>query len=386
MEELIFNSELKNNFFVNNFGKNYLYKENLIKNSQNIMSLDILSEALSNRSFWNNKNFLMMLDRKLIKYAEYSSLHLETSGNVLRPDVNKVQDWISKGASIILNEIDKLNFKLINIASQLQVLTGGRCQGNLYFSMENRQAFGPHCDEHDVFAIHFEGEKVWNIYENIERDPINHPIFKYDSNERIKRAGKIIDQVTLKPGDLLYLPRGQYHDALASKNGAMHIAFGLTYFKPIDLMAVIWEKFILNDFMRKDINQNSSKEELKIILKKLSNELENIINTEETNNIAHNSIKKWSYELKDYSLKKTISEGRKYKVSKTIKIEKNSQGAFLISGKDRVNIPNLYTGITEYILQQDFITHRSVSLHLNKLNEQVIKECIEKLSNMKVIY
>ena len=30
-----------------------------------------------------------------------------------------------------------------------------------------------------------------------------------------KKDGKIIDQVILKPGYLLYLPRGQYNDALA---------------------------------------------------------------------------------------------------------------------------------------------------------------------------
>ena len=71
--------------------------------------------------------------------------------------------------------------------------------------------------------------------------------------KELKELENLIDQVTLKPGDLLYIPRGQYHDALASKNGAIHVAFGLTYFKPIDLMSSIWEKFILNDFMRKDI-------------------------------------------------------------------------------------------------------------------------------------
>ena len=32
------------------------------------------------------------------------------------------------------------------------------------------------------------------------------------------KSGKIIDQVLLKPGDLIYLPRGHFHDALASKN------------------------------------------------------------------------------------------------------------------------------------------------------------------------
>ena len=64
----------------------------------------------------------------------------------MRPDSEKVQNWVSKGASIILNDIDKANSGLINISNQLQDLTNGRCQGNLYFSMQSRQAFGPHCD------------------------------------------------------------------------------------------------------------------------------------------------------------------------------------------------------------------------------------------------
>jgi len=235
----IFKEKLNKDFISNNFGKQYLYNKDFLQNTSSIMSLDILNEVLSMSSNWNNHNFVMMLDKERIKYNEYSSLSLEVSGQFMRPDPEKVQNWVSKGASIILNDIDKANSGLINISNQLQDITNGRCQGNLYFSMQSRQAFGPHCDVHDVFAIHFEGEKVWNIYENIENNPINHPLFKYSPEERIKKAGRLIDQITLKPGDLLYLPRGQYHDALASKSGSIHIAFGLTYFKPIDLMGVI---------------------------------------------------------------------------------------------------------------------------------------------------
>ena len=385
MDQFIFDDTFKKPFFLNNFGKKYIYKEKLINNFHNVMSIKILNELLSNRTFWNNKNFLMKLDTKTIKYSDYSSMHLETSGNILRPDVDMVQDWLSRGASIVLNEIDKTSTALINLASEFQNLTQGRCQGNLYFSMDSRQAFGPHCDEHDVFAVHFEGEKIWNIYENIELNPINHPIFKFDSEERIKRAGKLIDQVTLKPGDFLYLPRGQYHDALASKNGAIHIAFGLTYFKPIDLMSVIWEKMILNDFMRQDINQNITKHEFNNVLKKISKELENIINTEETNEKAFNSMKNWSYKLKNYSLKKIISEGRKYKVSKIVKIEKTGKDSFLVSGKDKVSIPSIYSEVTDYILKNEFITYESVSSRFNKLDKQIISDCIEKLNSMKVI-
>ena len=385
MNNNIFSEDFKEEFFSNNFSKKYVYKESLIKNFSNIMSLNILNEILSIRSNWNNKNFIMMLNKKPIKYSDYSSLNLEVSGNILRPDVNKVQSWVSKGASIILNEIEQINSELINTVNQLQNITKGRCQGNLYFSMESNQAFGPHCDEHDVFAIHFEGEKVWNIYENIEKNPINHPLFKYNADERIKRAGKLINQVTLKPGDLLYLPRGQYHDALASKNGSIHIAFGLTYFKPIDLMSVIWEKLILNDFMREDIKINASKEELENTLKRLSKELESIIKTDETNEILSNCINNWPYDIKDYTLKKIISEGRRYKVSKSIKIEKIGKEAYLINGKERVNVPSNYLELTDYILKQESITYKSLSFQYKYLPENLIRECIHKLNIMQVI-
>ena len=167
MNTNIFDETFNKDFFLNNFGKKYLYKKDIIRNHSKIMSLDILNEILSIRTNWNNKNFIMMLDRKPINYSEYSSLFLETAGKFLRPDVDKVQNWISRGSSIVLNEIDSMNTGLMSVANELQSLTGGRCQGNLYFSMQSHQVFGPHCDEHDVFAIHFEGEKIWNIYENI---------------------------------------------------------------------------------------------------------------------------------------------------------------------------------------------------------------------------
>ena len=65
--------------------------------------------------------------------------------------------------------------------------------------MQNRQAFGPHFDTHDVFALHCDGEKTWNIYETLADNPINHPIFKPSLEERTIAAGKIIDQVYMKP-------------------------------------------------------------------------------------------------------------------------------------------------------------------------------------------
>lgn len=386
MSKEIFKEPLGNNhFFSNNFRKKYLHKREFINDANSVVSLEILDDMLSKSNIWNNKNFKMMLDQKTLNFNDFSSLSIDITGSNNRPDVDKVQKLVSKGASIILNDIEKYNTNLLKISDELQRLTQGRCQGNLYFSMASHKAFGPHFDLHDVFAFHFEGEKLWNIYENIEDSPINHHFFHISSEERIKRAGKLVEQVTLKPGDLLYIPRGQYHDALASKNGAIHVAFGLTYFKPIDLMSSLWEKFILNDFMRQDIQLNPNKNDLKEILDKFSKEIADIITSEDTLEILNTNINNWPYKIKEYSIKSLVLEGIRYDVDKSVRFEKKDDKSFLISGKNSVEVPKQYCDLTQYILDREFVTDRLILTEFKNTSKEIITECIENLTNMKVL-
>ena len=385
MNNNLLKQQLGDDFFKENFGKKYLYKPNTINNYKDIMNLDILNKMLSIKNIWNSKNFIMMLDKNIINFIEFSSKNLDITGNNLRPDINKVQKLISKGASVILNDIEKHNPELSSLANSFQIMTHGRCQGNLYFSMESHQAFGPHCDDHDVFAVHFEGEKVWNIYENVEKNPINHPVFKHSAEERTKKAGRMIDQVTLKPGDLLYLPRGQYHDALASQNGALHVAFGLVYFKPIDLMSIIYEKFVLNEFMRGDIKADSSYEELKNTLIKFSKELDKIINCSETVDILATNLKNWPTYIDSYSLKKIIEEGRSYFISKSVGLENKGNDLYLTNGKEKVVVPKNFVTLVMYIMKKESFSYKILKSEFNTMPDKTIKDCIQSLMTMKVI-
>ena len=122
---------------------------------------------------------------------------------------------------------------------------GAKIQGNLYCSSKRRQGFAAHFDTHDVYAVHVEGTKTWHIYEGRAKDPIAHPMFKTLGREHHEKAkGKLLMDVKMEPGDLLYLPRGQYHDALADEGGAVHIAFGATYPIGMDVMTMLFDKVL----------------------------------------------------------------------------------------------------------------------------------------------
>ena len=168
-------------------------------------------------------------------------------------------------------------------------------------------------------------------------------------------------------------------------SGAIHVAFGLTYLKPIDIISVLWDKLINSDYMRQDIDRKSTKQDLKNHLKTIALELEKVICTDENTEIFFNNIEKWPYKFKDYSLNNIISEGRKYKVSKLVKIEKKGEQAFLTNGNNKVLIPKEYLEVTNFILKQDFVTDHLINSNFKHLSKTIIIDCLKKLNDMKVI-
>ena len=174
---------------------------------------------------------------------------------MLRPDPDKVQD-VARGAappwSPTTSTISAPG--LTAFAQAMEQALGGKVQGNLYLSSRRRQGFAAHFDTHDVYAVHVEGTKTWHVYEGRAEDPIAHPVFKTLPPEHHEKArGRKLMDVPMEPGDLLYLPRGQYHDALADEGGAVHIAFGVTYPIGIDVMSLLFERVVAEPEFRANL-------------------------------------------------------------------------------------------------------------------------------------
>jgi hypothetical protein len=103
------------------------------------------------------------------------------------------------------------------------------------------------------------GEKTWMVFEGRAEHPIAHPIFKSEPQEHHDRAkGKLWKEVRLKPGDLLYLPRGQYHYALADDGACAHIAFGVTYPIGLDVMTWLFERMVQEPLARSNLPNDAA--------------------------------------------------------------------------------------------------------------------------------
>ena len=217
-------------FFAECDGKKPLHLKGAADKFAEVMTWARLNDLLGQATIWSQNSLQLVLDKDLIPAARYCAPAIgRDGGQVLRPDPDKVKDFLRRGATLVANDIDHLSAGLTAFADAMEQALRGKVQGNLYLSSRRRQGFGAHFDTHDVYAVHVEGTKTWHIYEGRAKDPIAHPMFKTLGREHHEKAkgAKLMD-VHMEPGDLLYLPRGQYHDALADEGGTVHIAFGVT--------------------------------------------------------------------------------------------------------------------------------------------------------------
>ena len=364
--------------------KKYIHLKNQNENLKEIMNIKNLNKLISMHNCWDNKNFSLVLNKNIIPFSSFMTTGDTLGFAKVAPDPIKVENYIRKGASLVLNDLVYLSKEIEGLASDLQIITNGRCQANLYFSMQSHQAFAPHFDTHDVFALHCEGEKCWNIYENFEKDPINHPIYKQELSDKTEKPGKIIDQVLLKPGDLLYLPRGQFHDALASKNGAIHIAFGITYLKPIDIFQYYYDQLIVNDYFRSDIREINSTNEIKDIHTKITSQLDKILNNDKLYEHSLNYFKKWPYKLVSYDINTIIKNGVQYEIAKNVSITEEEKTLFLINEKHKVPVPEKFIEMTKFAFDKKIISYKILKVKYPNLTDETLNEFLNAMKNMMV--
>jgi hypothetical protein len=161
---------------------------------------------------------------------------------------------VERGASLVMNDVDSLTPGLAGVSEALEGAGLGKAQANVYVSFQSHKAFPAHYDTHDVWAVQVEGEKTWNIWEGRADYPLPHPIFRNLGQAHHEQAkGKLRERVVLRAGDLLYLPRGWYHDALAEEATSVHISYGVHAPLGMDLVNILLERALYDGEFRKPL-------------------------------------------------------------------------------------------------------------------------------------
>ena len=127
-----------------------------------------------------------------------------------------------EGATLIIDHIDKYNNNVGELATALSDEIGEITQVNLYLSQPSRQGFTRHYDTHDVFILQISGFKGWRVFDSTVKFPLYVQKFHGLTPPETPYL-----ECTLEPGDVLYIPRGHWHEATAQLEQSVHLTVGI---------------------------------------------------------------------------------------------------------------------------------------------------------------
>lgn len=194
-----------------------------------LLSWSAFNNLLSQGGLWTSNNLKLIANRVPVAVEDYCQTVRTTEGQTVRPVPKKVERFLNAGASLVANEVQSLHAPIGDAATALSRAFAAQVGANVYCSFENIQAFGPHYDVHDVFAVQTEGTKVWRIYQQQLDTPVDLPPSGPETLRWLEESrGRVVSEIVMHPGDVLYLPRGRFHDALATQGASLHVTFSVT--------------------------------------------------------------------------------------------------------------------------------------------------------------
>ena len=129
---------------------------------------------------------------------------------------------LKNGAAVVLEGIDILDAGVNYFVSKLDnTLPCSLCNCVAMFSQQDNEAYTGHFDSEDVLVIQLSGKKLWNLYAPMQRK------FVDSTHLTPEQLGPPIKQLTVNPGDVLYVRAGIPHMCQTTGDHSLHLAFDL---------------------------------------------------------------------------------------------------------------------------------------------------------------
>jgi bifunctional lysine-specific demethylase and histidyl-hydroxylase MINA len=248
-----------------------------------VFSWKEFNRLLNQASLWSDHNTTMVLDGHDVTSEEFCVPGTTRQGNqAMLPDPRRVAGYLQRGATLVLDLMERLSPGVAAVAASLEAVTGSPVVCNAYCSFNAHQGFSSHFDSTDVFVLHIEGEKTWRLYEGRFEHPLQSDYARLPPEQHAQARGKLLKEVLLTPGDVLYIPRGQYHDAVASSEACLHLTFGIVPRTGHDFLTVLLRSLDADPLFREALPHLDDVQAYRAHLRRLAQRLGAIIQHEQT--------------------------------------------------------------------------------------------------------
>ena len=134
----------------------------------------------------------------------------------------------AEGHTLVLQGLHRTHPPVLAFGQDLAADLGHPVQINAYVTPAQSTGFSAHYDIHDVFVLQTAGEKRWRLHPPVHPHPLrDQPWQRYEASVARAAEAEPHLEITLRPGDALYIPRGWLHAATALGGVSAHLTVGV---------------------------------------------------------------------------------------------------------------------------------------------------------------
>jgi Cupin superfamily protein len=167
--------------------------------------------------------------RSLYETSRFISLRIRGSHDLLDKNTTSYEDlcqYISSGGSAIVSIVDESDYMhpfKVQLQKALGIQDAEQVSMNVYHSGPSAVALNLHYDSYNVIVLQLAGQKEWMLQN--DDDDANGP-----RRQPLDSISKW-QNVTMMPGDVLYIPKGVFHAATTKQSlestTSTHVTIGL---------------------------------------------------------------------------------------------------------------------------------------------------------------
>ena len=335
-------------------------------------------------SLWTAKSLELAMDGKGIPPDQYCFQGADREGNAaMRPNPERIRDFVRQGATITADYIDTLSPGIRAVARSIEINLGAATTCNAFCSWDRRKGYGPHFDTLQVFALQIAGEKVWKIYKGRMHPASEVPgftaaAFTLDQHERQK--GPVVAEVRMKPGDVLYVPQGQYHEALAEPGGSLHLSFGARAYTGIDVMNLLIKELPKHPLFRRALPHFDERDGLVAQMGELADVIGTFFRQPENADQIRVFQRDKAFERFPGVRFPARELTRHYRVRSRGTVVENGSGWSLVAGNRRTALGDAAGSLAQWAWPRDYFTLDQARQALPVLDDDGLDRATEELA------
>jgi len=188
-------------------------------------------------------------DGEVVPLSEYTEMAPAHRGGLqprLRPA--PLTEKLREGASLILDAAQDRFAAVGELAEALEHDLREQVSANLYAGWGRTHGFDLHWDDHDALVVQLAGRKRWRLHGFTRMAPLPS-----DVEDAPQPPSEPLEDFVLTDGDVLYLPRGQWHDVSALGEESLHLTIGFNRANGVDLVAWLADQVRADEMFRIDL-------------------------------------------------------------------------------------------------------------------------------------